>query len=97
MIGHAKEVYSGGIFPLSYEFGLRNAPATFQRFMNVTAVLEGCVDYLDDAVVCRQTWEEHLVGIGALFHYLAQPHQTVSVTKLESARVTVMYLGKEVG
>lgn len=55
MIGHAKEVYSGGIFPLSYEFGLRNAPATFQHFMNVTAVLEGCVDYLDDAVVCRQT------------------------------------------
>lgn len=43
-------------------FGLRNAPATFQRLMNrVISGLQGCTVYLDDAVLVSDTWEEHLV------------------------------------
>ncbi len=41
-------------------FGLRNAPATFQRLMNrVISGLRGCAVYLDDVVVYSQTWDEH--------------------------------------
>ncbi len=49
-------------------FGLRNAPATFQRLMNqVISGLRGCAVYLDDFVVYSQTWDEHIVQIIALF------------------------------
>ena len=38
-------------------FGLRNAPATFQRIMNrVVAGLTGCAVYLEDVVIYADTW-----------------------------------------
>ena len=41
-------LYSDTVMP----FGLKNAPATFQRLMNRVIVgLEGCSVYLDDLVV----------------------------------------------
>lgn len=43
------------------DFGMRNALATFQRLINV--VLSGlpfCEAYLDDLVVCSESWREHL-------------------------------------
>ncbi len=49
---------------LQYEvlaFGMRNAPATFQRLMQV--VLSGvpnCDAYLDDVIISSKTWEEHV-------------------------------------
>ncbi|XP_063050317.1 uncharacterized protein LOC134445162 [Engraulis encrasicolus] len=53
-------------------FGLRNAPATFQRLMNrVVSGLEGCAVYLDDVVVVSNDWEEHLARIRALFGRLS--------------------------
>jgi len=43
-------------------FGLRNAPATFSRF--VSKLLLGldtfCAAHLDDIIICSDTWEEHL-------------------------------------
>ncbi|XP_058618161.1 uncharacterized protein LOC131531435 isoform X1 [Onychostoma macrolepis] len=55
-------VTPSGLF--SYQvmsFGLRNAPATFQRLMNtVISGLEGCAVYLDDLVVFSDSWESHL-------------------------------------
>ena len=44
-------------------FGLCNAPATFQRLMDL--VLAGlqwsdCLVYLDDVIVVGRTFEEHL-------------------------------------
>lgn len=35
-------------------FGMRNAPATFQRLINVG--LPFCEAYLDDLVVCSESW-----------------------------------------
>ena len=44
-------------------FGLCNAPATFQRLMNlVLAVIQWfkCLVYLDDIIVLSKSYEEHL-------------------------------------
>lgn len=92
-------ITSQGLF--SYKvmsFGLRNAPATFQRLMNtVVAGLNGCAVYLDDVVVFSNSWSEHLDSIRALFQRLAQAHLTINLAKCEFARATVTYLGKVVG
>lgn len=62
-------------------FGLRNAPATFQRLMNmVVSRLDGCAVYLDDVVIYSEMWQEHIACIQSLF-----------------AKATVVYLGKVVG
>lgn len=61
-------------------FGLRNAPATFQRLMNrVISGLEGCAVYLDDVVIYSDTWLEHLSRIRALFDRLAAANLTVNL------------------
>ena len=79
-------------------FGLRNAPATFQRLMNkVVRGLEGCAVYLDDVVVFSDTWEEHLERVRALFDRLHWARLTVNLAKCEFAKATVTYLGKVVG
>lgn len=79
-------------------FGLRNAPATFQRLMNmVVNGLEGCAVYLDDVVVYSDSWEDHLSRIQALFERLADGNLTVNLAKCEFAKATVTYLGKVVG
>nr|XP_033964458.1 uncharacterized protein LOC117465610 [Pseudochaenichthys georgianus] len=87
-------LYSYTVMP----FGLRNAPATFQRLMNqVVSGLAGCAVYLDDVVVYSDTWEEHLQHINALFERLAWACLTVNLAKCEFAKATVTYLGKVVG
>ncbi len=79
-------------------FGLCNAPATFQRLMNlVVAGLEGCAVYLDDVVVYSDMWDDHVWCIEALFECLAQGQLTVNLAKCEFARATVTYLGQVVG
>merc|ERR1712035_184480 len=79
-------------------FGLRNAPATFQRLMNlVVNGLGGCAVYLDDVVIYSDTWEDHLSRIKALFQRLADGNLTVNLAKCEFAKATVTYLGKVVG
>ncbi len=53
-------------------FGLRNAPATFQKLMD--QVLAGCQDcsrvYIDDILVWSSTWEEHLSHLRRVFEQL---------------------------
>ena len=79
-------------------FGLRNAPATSQRLMNmVVSGLEGCAVYLDDVVIYSNTWEEHLVRIEKLFDILADARLTINLAKCEFAKATNTYLGKVVG
>lgn len=95
---HAQEIsafitpsglYSYTVMP----FGLRNAPATFQRLMNrVVSGLEGCTVYLDDVVVCSETWHSHPIQrIRALFDRLAAAHLTVNLAKCEFARASHVF------
>lgn len=87
-------LYSYSVMP----FGLRNAPATFQRLMNrVVGDLEGCSVYLDDVVIYSDDWDVHLDRIGELFDRLAHAHLTVNLAKCDFAKATVTYLGRVVG
>jgi len=47
-------------------FGLKNAPATYQRAME--SVLSHCEKfaacYIDDVVIFSETWDDHLLHIG---------------------------------
>lgn len=90
------ELYSYSVM----SFGLRNAPATFQRLMNgVTTGLDGCAVYLDFlyVVVYSDTWEQHLLRIRTLFERLVEARITVNLAKCEYAKATVTYLEKVVG
>lgn len=87
-------LYSYNVMP----FGLRNAPATFQRLMNlVVRDLEGCTVYLDDVVVYADNWEQHLERVKALFVRLVHASLTVNLAKCEFAKATVVYLGRVIG
>lgn len=103
LIARAKEISSfitpWGLFSYSVmPFGLRNAPATFERLMNrVLAGLEGCSAYLDDVVMFSDTWEAHVQRLCAVFDRLAPTNLTVNLAKCEFAKATVTYLGKVVG
>lgn len=78
--------------------GLCNALATFQWLVSrVISGLNGCVVYLDDAVVYSHTWDEHPVYIRLLFEQLVELKLTLNLAKCEFARVTVVYLGNVVG
>ncbi len=61
-------------------FGLRNAPATFQRLMNqVISGLEGCAVYLDDLVVFSDSWESHLKHLCAVLQCLSDARLIVNL------------------
>ncbi|KAG1952330.1 gag-pol fusion protein [Pimephales promelas] len=79
-------------------FGLRNAPATFQRLVNlVLAGVPNCNAYLDDLVEYSSEWSEHLSLLHTVFERLEKATLTLNLAKCEFARATVTYLGKEVG
>jgi len=69
---------------LRMPFGLRNAPATFQRTMD--KVLAGvkynsCLVFFDDILIFSKTFEEHLERIRAVFTRLAEAGLTVKPSK----------------
>lgn len=79
-------------------FGMRNAPATFQRLMNrVLSEVNNVEVYLDDVVIYSNTWEEHLEKLRVVFERLSRASLTLNLAKCEFAKATVTYLGKCVG
>lgn len=79
-------------------FGLRNAPATFQRLVNlVLSGVPNCNAYLDDLVIHTDDWSEHCSLLRTVFERLQQASLTLNLAKCEFGRATVTYLGKEIG
>ena len=77
-------------------FGLCNAPATFQRLMQV--ILAGlewkcCFVYLDDILVASQTFEEHLAHLVEVFSRLQKAGLRLKPKKCAFLRDEVAYLG----
>ncbi|XP_049912636.1 uncharacterized protein LOC126397732 [Epinephelus moara] len=79
-------------------FGLRNAPATFQRLMHIVlANVKNCEVYLDDVVAYSDTWSEHVTVLKEIFKRLKDANLTLNLAKCEFGKATVTYLGKQVG
>lgn len=77
-------------------FGLRNAPATFQRLMN--RVLEGltekrCAVYLDDIIVVGRSWEEHIGNLTLVLARLQEAQLKLQLKKCYFLQHQVEYLG----
>lgn len=56
-------------------FGLKNAPATFQRWMNniLRPLLnKNCLVYMDDIIVFSTSLEKHLQSLHAVFTKLSE-------------------------
>ena len=77
-------------------FGLKNAPATFQRLMNL--VLMGLQDsellvYLDDVIIFAADLEEHAKKVKRLFERLKAAKLSLQPDKCEFLATEVEYLG----
>ena len=90
-------ITSSGLYEFKkMPFGLVNAPATFQRFMEL--VLAGlardvCHVYLDDVLVFGKTLEEHNHHLGQVFERIRQAGLRLKPKKCRIAQTSVEYLG----
>lgn len=80
-------------------FGLRDAPKTFQKLMDV--VLSGltwkcALVYLDDVVIFSDTVEQHLADLRAVFERLRAAGLKVKVSKCKFFAKEVDYLGHSI-
>ena len=69
-------------------FGLCNAPATFQRLMEVVLTgiaREQCLVYLDDVLVTGHSFEEHLTNLRKVFERL----RMAGLMRAETAKVSL--------
>ena len=77
-------------------FGLNNAPATYQRCIDVILMgLKGidCLVYLDDIICFSTTMEEHARKLRDIFKRLEQANFKIQPEKCVFATDTVEYLG----
>lgn len=75
-------------------FGLRNAGATFQRFMDNIFMNLNCVFiYIDDLLVMSDTKEQHQKDLKEVFRILEENNLKLSVHKCEFFKPNLNYLG----
>jgi len=77
-------------------FGLKNAPATFQRLMNsVLTGMQGlkCLVYLDDIVIYGASLEEHNKRLEEVLQRLRENNLKLQPDKCEFLRKETIYLG----
>src|SRR5437867_1727832 len=77
-------------------FGLCNAPATFQRLMDVVTIglnYEICLVYLDDIILFSRTIEEHLLRLKLLLNRLRSANLKLKPSKCFLLQKKVNFLG----
>eukprot|EP00731_Ephydatia_muelleri_P006147 Em0003g395a len=77
-------------------FGLCNAPATFQRLMDM--ILAGlqwnrCLVYLDDVIIIGRTFLDHLTNLSMVFERIRQAGLKLQPSKCKLCRKEVTFLG----
>jgi RNase H-like domain found in reverse transcriptase/Reverse transcriptase (RNA-dependent DNA polymerase)/Integrase zinc binding domain/Integrase core domain/Retrotransposon gag protein len=80
-------------------FGLRNAPATFQRFMNMMISTSDenmylyVMVYLDDVIIFSATVDEHGIHLVKVLAIISRHGLKLKMSKCEFAKTRVRYLG----
>lgn len=77
-------------------FGLKNAPATFQRLMNSVLnefIGKICLVYLDDIIIFSTSLEEHIISLTKIFKRLKEVNLKVQLDKSEFLRKETEFLG----
>ena len=84
-----------GLFEfLRMPFGLRNAPATFQRFINeVLRDIDNVFVYLDDILIFTETLEEHYKIMEQVFERLVKYGLTINIKKCKFCVSEIEFLG----
>src|SRR6266545_3416167 len=81
-------------------FGLINASATFQRLMNYVLhdyLNDFVVIYLDDILVCSDTFEERLAHLRKVFIKLQEANLVIKLKKCKFGQRKIKFLGHTIG
>ena len=78
-------------------YGLRNAPQTFQRYMN--DCLEDfrdkiCIAYLDDILVFGETFEKHQQNLETILQVFREKGIKLNGKKCDFCKTEIRYLGR---
>lgn len=77
-------------------FGLKNAPATFQRMMDEVLrdfLHKFCFVYMDDVIIFSKSLQEHLIHIKQIFTKFREVNLKVQLDKSEFLNKEVAFLG----
>jgi hypothetical protein len=77
-------------------FGLRNAPATFERLMETVLrglTYDSCLVYLDDVIMIGSTFVEHILNLWKVFEWFREVHLKCNPGKCQLLQKEVKYLG----
>lgn len=87
-----------GIFKFKrMAFGLRNAPMSFQKFINeVLEDIPNCYAYLDDILLFSDTEDSHLDLVEKVFRRLAEYGLAIALPKCKFQAAEVDFLGYKV-
>ena len=79
-------------------FGMKNAPATFQRMVNkLVRDIDRWEGYIDDVVIYSANWSDHISQIKSFFQIMREAKLTINLMKSEFGKATVKYLGHILG
>lgn len=81
---------------LRMPFGLKTAPATFQRLMNNVLgdyINKICLVYLDDIIIFSTSLQEHLESITKIFQRLKEVNLKIQLDKSEFMKRETSFLG----
>ncbi|MBW0528319.1 hypothetical protein O181_068034 [Austropuccinia psidii MF-1] len=82
---------------LRMSFGIKNAPSLHQRMMNTIfpeELSEGwLVIYIDNIIVCSETWESHLTRLGRVLKKIVQVNMKISHKRFHFAYSELKALG----
>ena len=80
-------------------FGLKNAPAFFQRMIDLILLglkWECCLCYLDDVIIFAKNWESHINNLKKVLKAMNNANLRLNLKKSEFAFNTVNFLGHSI-